>query len=168
MLEAYNTAAGESLTERLMAALEAAESEGGDARGRQSVAILVVPAAGEGWEKVIDLRVEDHPDPLSEMRRLVTLHDAYALADHADELVNDGRHDEAADLYQQASAMAPQNHELMFWSGLGAAQAGDIDTGLTRVRRAIEMHPAWRELLERLPPDVAPSAAAIVERLRAG
>jgi uncharacterized Ntn-hydrolase superfamily protein len=132
------------------------------------VAILVVPAAGEGWEKVIDLRVEDHPDPLSEMRRLVTLHDAYALADHADELVNDGRHDEAADLYQQASAMAPQNHELMFWSGLGAAQAGDIDTGLTRVRRAIEMHPAWRELLERLPPDVAPSAAAIVERLRAG
>ncbi len=59
-----------SLTERLLAALDAAERAGGDVRGRQSAAILVVPAAGEPWARVVSLRVEDHPDPLRELRRL--------------------------------------------------------------------------------------------------
>jgi uncharacterized Ntn-hydrolase superfamily protein len=88
MLATYAGASGSSLTERLLTALEAAETEGGDARGRQSAAILVVPARGPHWETVISLRVEDHPDPLGELRRLVTIHDAYALADRADGLVN--------------------------------------------------------------------------------
>jgi uncharacterized Ntn-hydrolase superfamily protein len=167
MLGAYGgAAAGESLTERLMAALEAAEAEGGDARGRQSVAILVVPATGERWERLIDLRVEDHADPLVELRRLVTIHNAYELANQADALANDGRHDEAAQAFEKASAMVPDNHELLFWGGLGAAQLGDFDTGVNLVRSAIAIHPAWQELLERIPPDVAPSAAAVAERLR--
>jgi uncharacterized Ntn-hydrolase superfamily protein len=165
MLDAYSSATTAPLTQRLLAALDAAEAEGGDARGRQSVAILVVPASGESWEKVIELRVEDHPAPLVELRRLVTIHGAYALADEADGLAGQGRHDEAARLYQQASELVPDNHELLFWAGLGAAQGGDLDTGLARVRAAIEMHPPWRELLQRLPADLAPSAAAVAERL---
>ena len=79
MLAAYTSASG-SLASRLLAALDAAEAEGGDLRGRQSAAILVVPAAGNAWDTVLSLRVEDHPDPLTELRRLVALNDVYALA----------------------------------------------------------------------------------------
>ncbi len=164
MLEAYRSAEG-PLTQRLLAALDAAEAEGGDARGRQSAAILVVPSDGNSWDTVVSLHVEDHPDPLPELRRLVRLHDAYALASEADERVNEGRHDEAARLYQQASELAPDNHELLFWAGLGAAQSGDLDTGTRRVRAAIDAHPPWRELLGRLPADVAPSAGAVMARM---
>src|SRR5262249_43776632 len=157
MLDAYHSAQG-SLTIRLLAALDAAEAEGGDARGRQSAAIVVVPAQGEGWERVIELRVEDNPEPLLELRRLVRVHDAYELADRADGLAGEGRHGEAAALYQQASALDPGNHELRFWAGLGAAQGGDFDAAMVDVRAAIEARPQWRELLERLPADLAPSA----------
>ena len=80
-----------ALTERLLAALDAAEAVGGDIRGRQSGAILVVPAVGKSWETTIDLRVEDHEDPLVELHRLVRLHDAYGLAAQADELIAQGR-----------------------------------------------------------------------------
>ncbi len=165
MLDAYRETEG-PLTERLLAALDAAEAEGGDARGRQSAAIRVVPATGDPWQTIVWLHVEDHPEPLVELRRLVTLHDAYTLAEQADELAGEGRHEQAAHLYQQASELAPDNHELLFWAGLGAAQTGDLDTGVRRVRAAIEAHPPWRELLERLPPELAPSAPAVLARLR--
>ena len=164
MLEAF-TAAGDTLTSRLLTTLDAAEREGGDLRGRQSAAILVVAPDAEPWQNVVSLRVEDHPDPLAELRRLVALHDAYALAGQADELAGAGRHDDAGRLYVQASERAPGNHELLFWAGLGTAQAGDLDGGVAQVQAAIELQPSWRELLHRLPPDVAPSAAAVLARL---
>ncbi len=164
MLEAFTAAEG-SLTGRLLAALDAAEREGGDLRGRQSAAILVVPPDAEPWETVVSLRVEDHPDPLVELRRLVDMHAAYALAGNADELLNSGRHDEAARLYAEASERAPGNHELLFWAGLGTAQAGDLDAGVTQVQAAITLQPTWRELLGRLPADVAPAASAVLARL---
>lgn len=164
MLEAYETTRG-LLHDRLLAALDAAEAAGGDLRGRQSAAILVVPAKGEDWETVISLRVEDHPEPLAELRRLIRLRRAYDLAGRADALTGDGRHHEAASLYMQAAELAPDNHELVFWAGLGAAQSGDLDTAVARVRRAIAMQPGWERLLERLPSEVAPSARAVLERL---
>jgi uncharacterized Ntn-hydrolase superfamily protein len=164
MLEAYTAAEG-ALAVRLLAALDAAEAAGGDARGRQSSAILVVPRQGVSWEAVVSLRVEDDANPLGELRRLLHLHDAYALASEADARVGDGHHAEASALYQRASELAPENHELLFWAGLGAAQTGDLDTAVTRVRGAIEMHPGWRELLGRLPAQVAPSARAVRDRL---
>jgi uncharacterized Ntn-hydrolase superfamily protein len=164
MLDAYRRSRG-PLHERLMSALEAAEATGGDARGKQSAAILVVPATGERWSRKVELRVEDHPEPLPELRRLLSLHDAYALAGRADALVGEGRHDEASVLYGQASDLAPTSHELMFWAGLGIAQAGNVHAGAERVNTAIEMHPGWRELLRRLPPEVAPSAGAVLEAL---
>jgi uncharacterized Ntn-hydrolase superfamily protein len=166
MLDAFE-ASGGAMAERLTVALEAAERAGGDIRGRQSAAILVVPAQGDWWERVTSLHVEDHPEPLEELRRLLALHDAYALAGQADELVNEGRHDEAAALYERAASLAPGNHELQFWAGLGAAQGGDVDRGVAAVRAAIALQPGWRALLERLPADVAPSAAAVLARLAA-
>ena len=167
MLSAFTAARG-SLTYRLLAALDAAEGQGGDLRGRQSAAILVVPLGGEPWRTVVSLRVEDHPDPLPELRRLVTLQGAYALAGRADEMLNSGRHEQAARLYVEASERAPGNHELLFWAGLGAAQAGALDAGVEQVREAIALQPTWRELLGRLPPEIAPSAAAVLARVGDG
>jgi uncharacterized Ntn-hydrolase superfamily protein len=166
MLEAFSGAQG-SLTQRLLAALDAAELHGGDLRGRQSAAIVVVPGAGERWETVVSLRVEDDPDPLPELRRLVALREAYAAAAQVDELINDGRHDEAVGLSRRASELAPDNDELRFWAALGAAQAGDLDAAVAEVRSVIARHRGWRELLERLTPEIAPSAAAVLDRLRA-
>ena len=110
-----------------MTALEGAEAEGGDVRGRQSAALLVAPAEGEPWQARIDLRVEDHADPVGELRRLLGLQRAYELAGRGDELMAEGRPDEAAALYVQASELAPQSDELLFWAGLALAQVGDLD-----------------------------------------
>jgi tetratricopeptide (TPR) repeat protein len=155
MAQAFERAAG-PLQRRLAAALHAAEANGGDARGRQSAAILVAPAAGEPWRTTVDLRVDDDPEPLHELDRLLDLHDAYDLASEGDDLTGAGRHEEAGDRYERASALAPGNHELLFWAGLAAAQTGDLPTALQRVRRAIELQPGWAELLDRLEPDIAP------------
>lgn len=164
MLAAFRSARG-TLTQRLLAALDAAEAAGGDVRGRQSAAILVVPAHGASWEKVVSLHVEDHREPLSELRRLVALHEAYVVASRGDELVSAGRHDEAAAAYRRASELAPENDELRFWAGLGHAQAGELEAGVALVRQAIAHHPGWRDLLERLTPEFAPAAPAVRARL---
>jgi uncharacterized Ntn-hydrolase superfamily protein len=166
MARAYEAGDG-PLARRLLAALNAAEDAGGDARGRQSAALLVAPAEGEPWRRTVDLRVEDHDEPLAELDRLLDLADAYALATHGDELVGAGRHEEAADRYTRAAALAPDNHELLFWSGLAAAQGGDMDTALQRVRRAIELQPGWRDMFGRLETEIAPSAAAVRAALNA-
>jgi uncharacterized Ntn-hydrolase superfamily protein len=163
MAEAFEAADG-PLRRRLMTALDAAEGAGGDARGRQSAALLVVPAEGEAWDR-FELRVEDHPEPLAELRRLITVREAYDLAEKADEAMGEGRHDDAARFGAQALALAPDNHELLFWAGLGAAQSGDLEGGLTLVRRAIQLQPGWSELIGRLSPEIAPSAAQVAERL---
>lgn len=167
MARAFEASPG-PLARRLASALHAAEAHGGDVRGRQSAALLVVPAAGEPWRATVDLRVEDDGDPLAQMDRLLDLHDAYGLATVGDELTGEGRHDEAGAAYARASALAPGNHELLFWAGLAAAQAGDMPLALQRVRGAIALRPSWRDLLGRLEPDVAPSAAAVLEALGNG
>jgi uncharacterized Ntn-hydrolase superfamily protein len=164
MARAYEGAQG-SLAERLLAALDAAEAAGGDVRGRQSAAILVVPAQGEPWTRSVDLRVEDHPDPLVELRRLLVLHRAYELAVEADELVAQGRHAEAGERYARAAELAPHNDELLFWAGLALADQGDVPGGTERIRRAIDVNPGWRDLLGRLGEDIAPSVGVVREAL---
>ncbi len=166
MLEAFEAHQG-PLTARLLAALEAAERAGGDIRGRQSAALLVVPAEGKPWDTVVSLRVEDDPDPLIELARLNRLHEAYVLAAVGDQRAGQGRHDEAAGLYLRAAELAPESHELRFWAGLGAAQAGDMDAALAHVKTAIAAQPGWRELLGRLTPAQAPAARAVLQRLDA-
>ena len=149
------------LGERLLAALEAAEAAGGDVRGRQSAAMLVVGAAGEPWSRRVDLRVDDHPQPLAELARLLQLHGAYEQAGAGDELVAAGRHAEAGAAYERAVELAPDSDELLFWAGLADAQAGDIERAVARVRGAIEIHPGCAQLLARLSPQIAPGAAAV-------
>ncbi len=151
-----------------MAALRAAENAGGDLRGRQSAAIEVAPAAGEPWERVVSLRVEDHPEPLDELDRLLVLHDAYTLAGEADERAAAGQLDEAARLYEQAYALVPDSHELRFWAGLGggpAAASSTTASGL--IASAVAQQPGWRELLGRLPAEQWPVAGDVLARLDA-
>ncbi len=164
MLEAFGSAEG-PFAYRLLAALDAAEAAGGDLRGRQSAALLVVPAAGQAWEKIVSLRVEDHPEPLAELRRLVALDDAYAWAGRGDDLLIEQRHDEAAQAFLRAAELAPESDELRFWAGLGAAQIGEVEHGVRLVSDAITHHSGWRELLDRLSPEMAPGAAVVRARL---
>jgi uncharacterized Ntn-hydrolase superfamily protein len=164
MAAAFEAAMG-PLARRLLAALCGAEAAGGDARGRQSSALVVAAAGDEAWRHAVDVRVDDHPEPLTELERLLDLADAYAMASEADELVGHGRLEEAGERYQRASALVPGNHELLFWAGLAAARAGDLRGGVEQVREAIRLQPGWRELLGRLAPDIAPAAPAVLEAL---
>jgi uncharacterized Ntn-hydrolase superfamily protein len=147
------------LTARLLGALDAAEAAGGDVRGRQSAAILVVPDAGERWERTVDLRVEDHPEPLAELRRLVTVNGAYALAGEGDELSAAGDHATAGRRYVEAHERLPDYPELEFWAGLSLVGSGEPDRGVAHLRAVIAINSGWRELLDRLEPDAAPAAA---------
>jgi len=160
MSAAFAAATGD-LAARLLAALQAAQGEGGDVRGRQSAALLVVPPDGESWRARVDLRVEDHDDPLAELERLLVLWRAYELAGAADELMAADRADEAGALYRRAAELAPGSDELLFWAGLAMAHAGDLDDGVAAVRRAAEAKPNWLVLLDRLSPDFAPAGAAV-------
>jgi uncharacterized Ntn-hydrolase superfamily protein len=160
MSAAFEAADGD-LAARLVAALLAAEGEGGDVRGRQSAALLVVPPEGEAWRARVDLRVEDHDDPLAELERLLGLWRAYELAGAADELMAADRADEAGALYRRAAELAPGSDELLFWAGLAMAHAGDLDEGVAAVRSAAEAKPNWLVLLDRLSGDFAPAGAAV-------
>lgn len=160
MSAAFEHAEGD-LADRLMAALRAAEGEGGDVRGRQSAALLVVPPEGEPWQTRIDLRVEDGKDPLGELARLLALQRAYELAGRGDELMGGGQAVEAGALYRRAAELAPESDELLFWAGLALAHSGDLDAGVDAVRRAIAVHAGWATLLERLSPDFAPAGEQV-------
>jgi uncharacterized Ntn-hydrolase superfamily protein len=164
MAAAYTAHDGD-LAERLLAALDAAEAAGGDVRGRQSAALLVVPATGERWRPRFDVRVEDHQEPLAELHRLVGLARAYEMAEQADERLAEGAHAEAMSLYLAAAELAPQADELTFWAGLGLA-AEDVDAGTELVRRAVLIKPGWLTLLDRLPAELAPTAAAVKAALQ--
>jgi len=164
MSDAFSASTG-ALQDRLLAALDAAEGEGGDVRGRQSAAMVVVPPDGEPWRRTVDLRVEDHRAPLDELRRLVMLQRAYDLAGAGDELLAAGRTEDAGRLYQGAAELAPDSDELLFWSGLAIAQAGDLDGGVAAVRRAAEENPNWLVLLDRLSPEFAPAGEAVRQQI---
>ena len=160
MSAAFEHAEGD-LADRLLAALHAAEGEGGDVRGRQSAALVVVPAEGEPWQTRVDLRVDDHQDPLAELGRLLRLQRAYELAGQGDALMGGGQPVEAGALYRRAAELAPESDELLFWAGLALAHSGDLDAGVDAVRRAIAVHAGWATLLERLSPDFAPAGEQV-------
>ncbi len=153
MLAAFEATSGD-LPEGLLAALDAAEQEGGDIRGRQSAAIVV--AAGtrgdERWQgRVLDLRVEDHAEPLVELRRLVQLHRAYRLAFAAEEAATAGDMTAATSHMMQALQLAPGNPEIAFWSAMGTAAAGQLPLAKRLLAQAASVDPRWNELARRLP-----------------
>jgi uncharacterized Ntn-hydrolase superfamily protein len=156
------------LAERMMAALEAAEAEGGDIRGKQSAAMLVVAGTGTGrpWEdRIIDLRVEDAAEPLPELRRLLRIKRAYMTAAEADHLEESGDLGAASAKLLEALAIAPEMVELRFMAGTTMAGAGDIAGGSALVAEAISKNSRWLETLRRLAAVdlVKPELAAAIE-----
>ncbi len=174
MARAFETGKGD-LAERLLLALEAAEREGGDIRGRQSAAIIVVGPAGTGrpWaDRIVDLRVEDHPQPLAELRRLVTLARHYRRMNEGDEWVTRNDIPKAVEAYNAAIAFLPDsatNGEAVFWTGISLAAAGREAEALPYLVRAYAVHPKWAGLVARLPAaGLLPRDPALVERLVRG
>ena len=168
MAEAYEASNGD-LIDRLLAALDAAQAEGGDIRGKQSAAILVVPGTSSGapWrERVVDLRVEDHPDPLGELRRLVAVHRAYQHMNRGDERMAENDVERALDEYSAAAAMQPENVEIRFWQAVTLAGAGRLDDALPVFAEVFGREPKWRELVRRLPASgLLPEDPALIERI---
>lgn len=171
MAEAYEASEGD-LAERLLAALEAAEAEGGDIRGKQSAAILIVGPedTGRPWaDRLFDLRVEDHPEPVAELRRLVGLQRAYQKLNEGDGHVTEGDIEAAMASYSAAMALVPDeatNGEAPFWVGITLASIGREEEALPYLARAYAQDARWAELVGRLPAaGLLPDDDALVQRL---
>jgi len=153
MARAYEAAKGD-LADRLLAALDAAQAEGGDIRGQQSAALLIVKAqpSGRPWaDKVFDLRVEDHPKPLEELRRLVSVQRAYNHMSAGDDCVTVKDWTCAEKEYGAARALEPRNAEMSFWHAVALATGGHLDQARPLFAQAFAADPRWRELVRRLP-----------------
>lgn len=155
MASAYESTEGD-LTDRLLAALEAAQAEGGDIRGKQSAAILVVSGerVSNPWEgRIVDLRIEDHPEPVRELRRLVTLSRAYAHMNAGDGALTEGDVERALEEYSTAQSMVPDaasNGEMAFWHAVTLASLGRVEESFPLFRRAFAQDENWRTLVPRL------------------
>ncbi len=152
MAAAFERATG-PLAERMLFALEAAQAAGGDLRGKQSAALLVVrPAPSDSpWtDRIVDLRVDDHPDPLRELRRLLTLHRAYEHMNRGDAAAAAGRLDEALREYASAREKVPDSAEFVFWTAVALVRNGRTDEALPLFGSAFRMNPAWMLLVPRL------------------
>ena len=152
MAKAFESAKGD-LAERMLAALDAAEAAGGDARGRQSAALLVVSGkpTGQSWlDRRFDLRVEDAPEPLVELRRLVTLRRAYLLMDDGDVAL--AKKDTAAALkaYAAAEKLAPQVAEMTYWHAVTLVGLERVDEALPLFKQVFTKEPRWRDFTPRV------------------
>lgn len=154
MAEAYRGSTGD-LAERLLAALEAAQASGGDIRGQQSAAILVVAGkpSGQPWaDRLFDLRVEDHPAPVQELRRLVRIQRAYTHMNQGDEHLAADDIPGALAAYATAAGMAPEMTEIPFWHAVTLVDLGRIAEAQPIFRQVFTENPDWAVLLQRLPP----------------
>jgi len=152
MAEAFEGAPGE-LADRLLIALEAGEREGGDLRGRKSAALLVVSGerSEEDWQgRLVDVRVDEHSDPLPELRRLVNLAHAYGRLQAAQEAVGAGDLVTALARASEARRLAPSEPDLPFWTGVALANSGRPEEAEALLREVFAMGEGWRELASRL------------------
>jgi uncharacterized Ntn-hydrolase superfamily protein len=170
MARAFESATGD-LTDKLLAALEAAEREGGDIRGKQSAAIVVVKAAASGkpWaDRVIDLRIEDHPKPLVELRRLVTLNRAYNHMNAGDLCAEKKDWDCATREYGAAEKTVPAMVEFVFWHAVTLAANGRVDESLPLFKKVFAKEPKWAVLVDRLPAaELLPADEKLIARIKA-
>jgi uncharacterized Ntn-hydrolase superfamily protein len=152
MATAYEKADGD-LAERLLQSLEAAQKAGGDIRGKQSAAIVVVRArsTGKPWaDRIMDLRVEDSEEPLKELRRLVRLRRAYNLEDAGDNAIAAKKPDEALKHYEAAAKLAPEIAELQFWAAVSMYTNGREADALKIFRSVFAREKQWVDLIPRL------------------
>ncbi len=171
MARAFESTKGD-LADRLLAALDAAQAEGGDIRGSQSAAIIIVngrSTGGPSADKLFDLRVEDSKEPLKELRRLVHLARAYQHMNAGDDAVTRNDVETALKEYATAEQMVPDsltNGEMVFWHAVMMANVGKVEESLPLFARAFKQDRNWAELVKRLPKaGQLPSDPRIVQRI---
>ncbi len=153
MAEAFKSSGGD-LAERLLQTLEAAQTAGGDVRGQQSAALLIVTTEkpAQPWEgRVFDLRVEDHSQPIVELRRLVLVQRAYDHMNRGDALLGKGDVEGALQEYSSAARIAPDMDELPFWHAVTLTDLGRLEEALPIFKHVFTVNPNWALLLQRLP-----------------
>jgi uncharacterized Ntn-hydrolase superfamily protein len=152
MSKAFESTQGD-LAGRMLAALEAAQAAGGDIRGKQSAALIVVSGkpSGKSWQdRVYDVRVDDHPEPVVELRRLVKLQRAYNLMNEGDLAVERKDHEGALKAYAGAGALVPDNAEMIYWHAVALVNMKRVDESLPLFRKAFAIDPNWKTLTPRL------------------
>lgn len=168
MAAAFESADGD-LAARMLAALKAAQAEGGDIRGRQSAALIVVSGEPTGlpWvDRIFDLRIEDTPHPLEELDRLLHLARAYREMNAGDEAMTTSDVTAAVDHYNAASEMEPENAEMVYWAAVTLASEGRVEESLPRFRRAFAADSNWAVLTARLPEaNLLPDDAELLETI---
>ena len=168
MARAFESARGD-LAERMLAALDAAQGVGGDIRGRQSAAIVVVKAesTGKPWaDRLFDLRVDDHPEPLRELRRLVRLQRAYNHMNAGDAAVERKDNEGALREYAAAEALVPDNIEMVYWHAVALANMNRVEEALPLFRRVFAADPNWRTLTPRLVKSgILPDDRKLIDRI---
>ncbi len=173
MAAAYEAAKGD-LADRMLAALVAGQEAGGDIRGKQSAAMLIVKpeSTGRAWaDRVLELRIEDDPAPIAELARLLTVHRAYDHMNAGDLAVEHGDLELAMAEYGAAADLLPGNLEVEYWAAVTLATNGGLEEALPTFKRIFAADPNWIELTERLLkpgiiPDT-PEGQALVERITA-
>ena len=143
----------EDLAGRMLAALEAAQAAGGDIRGKQSAALIVVAGkpSGKPWQdRVFDLRVDDHAEPVAELRRLVRLQRAYNLMNEGDLAVERKDNEGALKAYAGAETLVPDNAEMVYWHAVALVNMKRVDESLPLFARVFQLDPNWRTLTPRL------------------
>jgi len=153
MASAFENSEG-NLAKRLLSALQAAQRAGGDIRGKQSASLLVSKNIKDytPWKHVLtDLRVDDHPDPIVELKRLLDIQSAYVFMNEGDDLLSKNENERAALKYQQAAILAPNNEELPFWHAVTLADTGKIDEALPIFKQVFRTNRNWALLVQRLP-----------------
>ena len=152
MAEAFKKSEG-PLAERMLLALEAGEKAGGDIRGKQSAVIMVFKGKSSGklWEdKIVDLRVDDNPAPLREMRRLLKVHRAYEHMNNGDMAVEKGDDKVAMQEYSAAEKMFPDNIEMKYWHAVALANIGRLEEALPMFKLIFKIDDNWKILTPRL------------------
>ena len=168
MAEAFESAKGD-LAERMLAALDAAQAVGGDIRGRQSAAIIVVTGkpTGQPWkDRIFDLRVDDSPQPLKELRRLVTLQRAYNHMNAGDLAVEKKDNEGALREYSAAEKLVPESDEMIYWHAVALVNMGRVDESLPLFRKVFSHDRNWAILTPRLPKSgLLPDDPKLIERI---
>ena len=152
MSRAFEDTKGD-LAERMMAALEAAQEAGGDIRGKQSAALIVVTGkpTGRPWsDRVFDLRVDDSNEPLKELRRLLRLQRAYNHMNAGDLAIEMKDNDRALAEYGAAARLVPDNAEMVYWHAVALVNMGRLDQSLPLFKRVFAMDKNWATLTPRL------------------
>lgn len=154
MAKAFTLSAGKPLAERVMLALKAAQAAGGDIRGKQSAALLVVAGKSSGlpWnDRLIDLRVDDHKAPLAELERLLKLFRAYGHMDKGDLATEKNDMKLAMEEYGTAMKLFPANLEMQYWTAITLANNKKIKEASVLLQKIYRQDGNWRELTKRLP-----------------